>query len=141
MRSQGREPDHSPEFQDLVDRCANVLVEVLTAQNEIAAGREPPLRTSSLLKAASGRRDLSNAVTPRGSIKIREYFKQIYLPAIQTAGNIRGQNTISGKAQAVELFAGLVGDLALGSVTKGDLWKFHDELLLLPTALNCSAGS
>lgn len=134
LRSQGREPDDSPEFQDIVDRCANVLVEAVTAQNEIAAGREPPIRTSSLVKAASGGRDLSNAAAPRGSLKIREYFKQVYLPAIQTAGNIRGQNTISGKAQAVELFVDLVGDLAVGSVTKGDLWTFHDQLLHLPNS-------
>lgn len=128
LRSQGREPDDSPEFQDIVDRCANVLVEALTAQNELAAGRELPTRTSSLLAAASGQRDMSNAVTPRASLKIREYFKQVYLPAIRTTGNIRGQNTISGKAQAVELFAELVGDLAVGSLTKGDLWTFHDDL-------------
>lgn len=134
LRSQGREPDGSPEFQDIVDRCANVLVEALTAQNELAAGREVPVRTSSLLGAASGLRDMSNAVTPRASLKIRDYFKQVYLPAIQTAGNIRGQNTISGKAQAVELFADLVGDLSVGSITKGDLWRFHDELMVLPNS-------
>lgn len=134
LRLQGREPDGSPEFQETVDRCANVLAEALIAQNELAAGRAIPVRTSSLLEKASAQSDLSNSASPRGAYKISEYFKQVYLPAVKTAANIRGPNTISGKAQALKLFVDLVGDFQIGSIKKGELWSLHDDLLVLPNS-------
>ncbi|MCA3719373.1 MAG: hypothetical protein IM674_14095, partial [Brevundimonas sp.] len=76
----------------------------------------------------------TNAVSTRGALPVSEYFNDVYLPAVRTAGMIRGQNTIAGKAQAVGLFVALLGDMPLGAISKGDLWTFQDELLKLPNS-------
>jgi integrase len=133
LRSQGRTPDTAPDFQEIVDQCATVLVDVLAAHEDIAAGRTPTPLTGALMTNAS-RPKPTNAVSTRGALPVSEYFNDVYLPAVRTAGMIRGQNTIAGKAQAVGLFVALLGDMPLGAISKGDLWTFQDELLKLPNS-------
>jgi len=133
LRSQGRSPQNAPDFQEIVDQCANLLADAVTAQEELSAGRTTmPLSTA--LIANSSKPKAVNASSSRGALPISGYFRDVYLPAIRTAGLIHGQNTISGKSQAVELFVAIMGDLPVGAISKGDLWTFQDELLKLPNS-------
>jgi integrase len=135
LRSQGKNPKDATDLPEIIDQCAQALVDALTAQGELAEGRPLPPTTSALIAAATSRASKNtNAASENGHLPVSRYFKDVYLPVIEQQGAIRGQNTISGKALAVELFAGLLDDPAIGAITKGDLWRFHDMLSQLPNS-------
>ena len=129
----GRSPENAPDYQEIVDQCANTIFDALAAQNELSAGRPLPKALAAALSApkAAG---AANASSERGRLSLSAYFENVYLPAIQKTGEIEGQNTISGKALAVRLFAELVGDLPIGGIEKAHLWQFHDDLQQLPNS-------
>lgn len=129
----GRSPDNAPDYQEIVDQCANTMVEALTAQNELSAGRPAPKSFASALSVPK-EKNVSNASSERGRLSLSTYFENVYLPAIQKTGEIQGQNTISGKALAVDLFTKLVGDFPVGGIEKAHLWQFHDDLQQLPNS-------
>lgn len=127
----GRSPENAPDYQEIVDQCANTILKALTAQNELSAGRPAPkLFTSSI----SSSKPATNASSDRGLLSLSAYFEKVYLPAIQKTGEVRGQNTISGKALAVDLFTKLIGGTPVGAIEKAHLWQFHDDLQQLPNS-------
>lgn len=135
FRNRGEDPRQAPDFQAVVDECALVLADALVAQNEITGGRPAPAPRSTLMSSAAAAASTApNATSERGRLPISVYFADVQLPAIQNENIIRGQNTISGKAQAVDLLAKMLGDPPVGAITKSDLWRFHDLLLKLPNS-------
>lgn len=120
LQLQGRSIDSAPDYQEIVDQCANAIVRALATQHELAAGRSVPQQQLSN-RQNSASPEASNATSVRGSYPILQYFKEVQLPFILDQGKIKGQNTISGKDLAIELFSDLVGNIPVGAITKAHL--------------------
>lgn len=127
FRRLGRQPIDEDEFNGVAEQCAAVLVDSIIAVNDIASGK---VAFPAAVTPEKGRR--VGQASERSQLPVSRYFKEVYLPALERQGTVRGENTISGKATAVRLFTEIVGDIAVASITKSELWTFHDELLRLP---------
>ncbi len=134
QRVLGRRPElGSAEYQEVLERCAEVLVDSIVVQDDVRNGRPAsPLISQALTPEARAIADLDSAATPRGKLKLSNYFETVYVPTLQQGKAITGERTLPGKRLAVKLFTELLGDKAIHSISTGDMWEYHDALLELP---------
>lgn len=128
-RKLGREPDDSPAFVEVLERCATTLADAQIHLADVEAGRQPSPRMS--VVAPTGKAS-NGPLEGRSALTLSEYFSDAYMPALRQSKTTKGERMLSGKDRAVRLFRELVGDMSVGSITKRDMWVFHDELLKLP---------
>ena len=135
FRRLGRDPDvGSPEYATVLEECRSVLVDGVIAQEALASGRATPQPLSQILRDTVAREaDLGSALTDRGRMRLSAYFKDIYAKAETRPGAPAvGERNIPGKRHSVRLFAELIGDKPICTITKGELYEFLDQLLEYP---------
>lgn len=138
----GREPVDSPEYREVLDKCAATMVDTLIAQHEVAAGRAEPIPTSaSLAPPPKQSDDGTTALSERGLQRISSYFEQVYTPFLISSPSMKGARTLSGKQRAVQLFADLIGDKPIYLISQSDMWRFCEEVGLLPDPRSLSGAS
>lgn len=130
----GLQPDRgSPEYRDVLEKCAEALVDAIVIRGDMQAGKMPSEPLSEALTVdARADADINSAATPRGKLKLSKYFETVYVPTLQQGKAITGERTLPGKRLAVKLFTELLGDKAIHSISTGDMWEYHDALLELP---------
>ncbi|MDO8911801.1 MAG: hypothetical protein Q8N10_17145 [Phenylobacterium sp.] len=132
---QGRRPDRSsPEYSEVLEECARVLVDGVLAKEALAKGFPAPEPLShTLSKALSKSLELANALSDQGRLPLAEYFNTVYAP-IETrqSGPPKGERNIPGKRHSVRLFTELVGSRPICTIAKGHLYEFLDLLSEFP---------
>lgn len=137
-RSLGQEPDESPAYMEVVDRCAASLADAQITINDLAAGRGQGA-TPHLSRAQSAPKVIPS-LDGNAGLSLGDYFRAVYMPAILLTKTQAGERTLSGKARAVCLFEDLVGDVSIGSITGPQIWTYHDQLMKLPD-INSLSGA
>jgi len=131
----GEQPNpQSPEYAEVVEECARVLVDGVLAMNEMEAGRPPPAPISErLANVIASKEELANALTDQGRLPLSVYFEEVYAANETREGApVQGERNIPGKRYSVRLFKELIGDKPICSITKGDLYDFLNKLGRFP---------
>lgn len=131
---------HAPEYRKVVAACADALADTVIAKAEMEKGLQPPTPLSRVLNKAIERKALPpNALTEEGKLPIKEYFETAYAAAGSYPGApSTGERNISGKRHSVALFAEIMENKPIASITKGDLYKLLEKLLKLPDSRRLS---
>lgn len=130
----------TPEYQQVLDACVDVLRDIQTRKVDIRAGVEPgkPLHPAlnELQVSPSG----NEAQADEGRLTIRDYYDRVYEPTLTKGGKRTGERSLPERAFAIQRFIDLQGNKRLFMITKDDMWEFHDKLSRLPRTTDLKDG-
>lgn len=130
----------SKRYRAVLDDCAGALADAVIAKADLEADRPiTPPRTPNLVSAINPGAGIENARHVNGTLPITEYFESVYVSVADAIhAPSTGERNITGKRHSVALFAALVGDLPIASISKDKQYDFLDQLRHYPDSRRIS---